>query len=191
MLEEQLVQTVCGLEILRRLDWKVEYQPAEGVGLEFVFKTFLCYFWLKVNIDAEKDKPFTLSLHYPYPSLETGAVKEAAAWLLSDICSLYLLVALREALMPIYGYPPLPIPSPYDSNMGFQLVANELAIMAAYTFRKPETGIVVVQVPKSLNPDGFYAAVTFNKGNETVLELNDTYPAIVRSLECAIALNLL
>jgi hypothetical protein len=41
MLAEQLAQTVCGLEILRRLDWEVECRPAGVVGLDFVFKTFL------------------------------------------------------------------------------------------------------------------------------------------------------
>jgi hypothetical protein len=65
---------------------------------------------------------------------------------------------------------------------------SEIAIVTTHIFRKPESGIVTVQVPLSLSPEGFYTAVTFNKG-EMVLGLNDTYPAVVRSLEQVIALS--
>jgi hypothetical protein len=46
-----------------------------------------------------------------------------------------------------------------------------------------------VQVPQSLNPDGFYAALAYNKGGEMLIGLNDTYPAVVQSLERVIALS--
>jgi hypothetical protein len=115
MLAEQLAQTVCGLEILRRLDWEVECRPAGVVGLDFVFKTFLG----KLPKIPKKINLFIFSPRYPYPtvekveSVEIGTAKEAAAWLLSDVCSFYLLLALREALTPILGYVPFRVPPTY------------------------------------------------------------------------------
>lgn len=123
-------------------------------------------------------------------SVEIGTAKEAAAWLLSDVCSFYLLLALREALTPILGYVPFRVPPTYyGKGVEFFLVVSEIAIVTTHIFRKPEGGIVTVQVPLSLSPEGFYTAVTFNKGSEMVLGLNDTYPAVVRSLEQVIALS--
>jgi hypothetical protein len=198
MLAGQLAQTVCGLEILRRLEWEVECHPAGVVGLDFVFKTFLGKHWFRVNIDAEKDKPFIYSPIYPYPILkklkvvESETVEEAAAWLLSDVCSFYLLLALRDFLTPVYGYAPFSVPpNCYGKGVEFYLVVDELAIVTTHIFRQPGLGLgtTIVQAPKSLNPEGFHASVTFNKGSETVLELNDTYPVVVRTLERALALR--
>jgi hypothetical protein len=103
------------------------------------------------------------------------------------------LLLLQRVLEPILGRKPFSVPiNPYGKGNEIYLVADEIAIVTTHIIKRPdysESGIVTVQVPQSLNPDGFYAALAYNKGSEMLIGLNDTYPVVVHSLEQVIALS--
>jgi hypothetical protein len=193
MLVEELFQTIKDLEILSRLGWEVERVSRDKDALKIAFKTFTGKFWFRIDINPTKDKPFKLFFTHTSKYVETQTKKEVAAWLLSDFCTFYVLLLSQRVLEKILGRKPFCVPlNPYTKNNEFYLVADSDAIVTTYIIKRPdynEGGVVTVQVPLSLKPEGFYAAITFNKGSETILRLNDTYLAVVRSLECAIALS--
>jgi hypothetical protein len=190
---EKLFQTIKDLEILSRLGWEVERVSRDKDALKIAIKTFTGKFWFRIDINPKKDKPFRLFFSHMSKYIEAQTEKEIAAWLFSDFCTFYALLLLQRVLEPILGRKPFGVPpSPYNKGNDFHLVADEIAIVTTHIFKRPdysESGIVTVQVPLSLSPDGFYAAIAFNKGSEMVIGLNDTYPAVVRSLERIIALT--
>jgi hypothetical protein len=194
MLAERLFQFLKDLEILRQLEWEVERASSDSDALRVAFNTFLGKFWFRVDIEPEKDKMFCYFFSSMSEPIKVRTEREVAAWLLSDLCTFYLLLVLQKFLKNVLGHMPFGLSAnPINKDNKLYVVADEIAIVTSRILRRPndESGVVVVQVPFSLDPQGFYAAVTIKQGSETVLELRDTYTAIVRSLECAIALNLL
>jgi hypothetical protein len=193
MLAERLFQSLKDLEILRQLEWEVECVSSDNDALRIAFNTCLGKFWFRVDIEPEKEMFCYFFSSMPEP-IKVRTEREVAAWLLSDFCTLYLLLVLQKFLKDVLGRMPFGLSAnPVNKDNKLHVVADKIAIVTSRILRRPndESGIVVVQVPFSLDPQGFYAAVTIKQGSETILELKDTYPAIVRSLECAIALNLL
>jgi hypothetical protein len=195
MMQRLFIQTLCDLEILRRLRWEVDWQILEHGKVSLFFKTFMGSFYFRLDIEAEKDKPYIYRPNYPYPEIiKAQTAQEATAWLLSDVCSFYLLLVLQRALDLILGSNSdlFAVPPYYPKGVDFHLIVDKTAIVAAHIFKKSNysvSGSIITQVPLSLHPDGFYAAVSFNHGDEMVLDLNDTYPSVVRNLEQVIALS--
>ena len=193
MLAERLFQFLKDLEILRQLEWEVEIVSCDRDALRVAFNTFFGKFWFRIDIEPEKEVfcYFFSSMTEP---IKVRTEREVVAWLLSDFCTFYLLLALQKFLWKVIGRIPFGLSgNPINKDEKLHVVADEIAIVTSRILKRPndESGIVVVQVPFSLDPQGFYAAVTIKEGSETVLELDDTYPAIVRGLECAVALSLL
>jgi len=195
MLAEQLFQTIQNLEILHKLGWVVELNSRDKGALKVLLKTRTGKWWFRIDINPQKDKPFRYFFSHTSKWIETETEKEVAAWLLSDFCTFYILLLLQRVLEPILSRRPLGVPiNPYAEGNEFYLTANEIAIVTTHIIKRPdynENGIVRVQVPQSLNPKGFYAALTYNKGGERVIELNDTYPTVVHTLERILALSAL
>jgi hypothetical protein len=193
MLAEQLFQTIQNLEILHNLGWEVERVSRDKDALKISLKTGTGKWWFRVDIDPKKDKPFCYFFSHTSTPIETETEEEVAAWLLSDFCTFYALLLLQRVLEPILGRKPFGVPiNPYGKGNEIYLVADEIAIVTTHIIKRPdysESGIVTVQVPLSLNPDGFYAALAYNKGSEMLIGLNDTYPVVVHSLERVIALS--
>jgi hypothetical protein len=195
MLAEQLFQTIQNLEILHKLGWEVERSSRDKDALKISLKTRTGKWWFRIDIDPQKDKPFCYFFSHISKPIETETEKEVAAWLLSDFCTFYALLLLQQVLEPILGHKPFVVPiNPYTKDNEIYLVADKIAIVTTHIIKRPhyrENGIVTVQVPQSLHPDGFYAALAYNKEGEMVIELNDNYPAVVHSLERILALSAL
>jgi hypothetical protein len=193
MLAEQLFQTIQNLEILRQLSWEIERVSVSKDALKISLKTRTGKWWFRIDIDPQKDKPFRYFFSHTSTPIEIETEREAAAWLLSDFCTFYALLLLQQVLEPILGRKPFSVPiNPYAKDNEIYLVADKITIVTTHIIKRPyydENGIVTVQVPQSLNPDGFYAALAYNKGSEMLIGLNDTYPAVVHSLERVIALS--
>ena len=193
MLAEQLFQTIQNLEILHNLGWKVERNSSDEDTLKISLKTGTGKWWFRIDINPQKDKPFRYFFSHISKPIETETAKEVAAWLLSDFCTFYVLLLLEQVLEPILGRKSFGVPiNPYTKDNEIYLVANKIAIVTTHIIKQPyynENGIVTVQVPQSLHPNGFYAALAYNKGSEMVIGLNDTYPAVVHSLERILALS--
>jgi hypothetical protein len=193
MLAERLLQFLEDLEILRQLEWEVECVSSDSDALRVAFNTFLGKFWFRVDIEPEKEM-FCYFFSSMLEPIKVQTEREVTAWLLSDFCTFYLLLVLQKFLKNVLGRMPFGLSGhPVNKDNKLYVVVDKIAIVTSHILRRPndESGIVIVQVPFSLDPQGFYAAVTIKQLSETVLELKDTYPAIVRGLECAIALNLL
>ena len=194
MLAEQLFQTLQNLEILRQLVWEVELISSTENYLEFWLKTGAERWWFRIDTYPQKDKPFRYYFSQTSKWMEIETEREALAWFLSDFCTFYVLLLLVRVLERLLGYTPFAVPpnTYYDKDNEFYLTANEIAIVTTHIIKRPdynENGIVTVQVPQSLRPNGFYAALAYNKGSEMVIGLNDTYPAVVHSLERILALS--
>jgi len=195
MLAEQLFQTIQNLEILRELGWEVKRTSRDEDALKISFKTRTGKRWFRIDISPQKDKPFRYFFSHISKPIETETAEEVAAWLLSDFCTFYALLLLQQVLEPILGRKPFVVPvNPYAEGTEFYLVADKIVIVTTHIFKRPhynENGIVTVQVPQSLHPNGFYAALAYNKKGETVIELNETYPTVIHTLERILALSAL
>jgi len=196
MLSQQLFQTLKDLEILRQLGWEVKLISSTEDYLEFWLKTRTGRWWFRIDTYPQKDKPFRYYFSQTSKWMEIETERKALAWLLSDFCTYYVLLLLVRVLEHLLGYIPFAVPPDtyYDKDNEFYLTADKIAIVTTHIIRRPdysENGIVTVQVPQSLHPNGFYAALAYNKGGEMVIGLNDTYPAVVHSLERILALSAL
>ena len=193
MLAEQLFQTIQNLEILHNLGWVVERNSYDKDALKISLKTRTGKWWFRIDIRPQEDKPFRYFFSHISKPIEIETEKEVAAWLLSDFCTFYALLLLQRVLEPILGRKPFVVPiNPYAEGNEIYLVADKIAIVTTHIIKRPyynESGIITVQVPQSLHPNGFYAALAYNKGSEMVIGLNDTYPAVVHSLERILALS--
>jgi len=170
MLAEQLFQTIKDLEILHNLGWRAELVSIERNALKFSLKTAVGKIWFRIDIYPQKDKPFRYFFSHMSQPVEVQTKEEVAAWLLSDFATFYVLLLLQQVLEPILGHKPFNVPpNPYSKGNDFRLVVDEIAIVTTHIFKRPdynENGIVTVQVPQNLNPDGFYAALAYNKEGE-------------------------
>lgn len=194
MLSQQLFQTLQNLEILRQLDWEVGLVSSTKDYLQFWLKTRTGKWWFRIDTYPQKDKPFRYFFSQTSKWMEIETEIEALAWLLSDFCTFYVLLLLERVLERLLGYTPFAVPpnTYYNKDNKFYLTADKIAIVTTHIIKRPdykENGIVTVQVPQSLNPKGFYAALAYNKEGEMVIGLNDTYPTVVHSLEQILALS--
>jgi hypothetical protein len=195
MLAEHLFQTIKDSEILHNLGWEARLVSAERNALKFSIKTMRGKWWFRIDINPQKDKPFRYFFSHISQPIEAQTNEEVAAWLLTDFTTFYALLLLQQVLELMLGRKPFVVPiNTYIKENQFYLVANEIAIVTTYIIKRPkynETGIVTVQLPKRLNPDGFYAALAYNKEGEMLIELKDNYPIVVRILERMLALSAL
>jgi hypothetical protein len=195
MLAERLFQFLKDLEVLHQLEWEVERVSSDSDALRVAFNTFFGKFWFRVDIDPQKDKPFRYFFSHTSQPIEAQTKEEVAAWLLADFTTFYALLLLQQVLKPMLGRKPFVVPiNTYIKDNQFYLVANEIAIVTTYIIKRPqynENGIVTVQVPQSLLPEGFYAALAYNKEGEMLIRLNNTYPTVVHALERMLALSAL
>jgi hypothetical protein len=196
MLSQQLFQTLQGLEILRQLDWEVELFSSTEDYLEFWLKTRTEKWWCRIDTYPQKDKPFRYYFSQTSKWIETETEREIMAWFLSDFCTSYVLLLLERVLERMLGYTPFAVPpnTYYDKDNKFYLTADKIAIITTHIIRRPdynESGMVTVQVPQSLRPEGFYAALAYNKEGGMLIGLNDTYPTVVHTLERMLALSAL
>jgi len=195
MLAEHLIQTIKGLEILHNLGWEANLVSIKRDALTFSLKTTMGKWWFRIDIESQKDKPFRYFFSHTSKPIEAQTEEEIAAWFLADFATFYALLLLQRVLEPLLRRKPFAVPiNLYTRDSQFYLVVNEIAIVTTYIIKKPqynEIGVVTVQLPKNLNPDGFYAALVYNKNDEMIIALDDTYPAVVHDLERILALSAL
>jgi hypothetical protein len=195
MLAEHLFQTIKDSEILHNLGWEAELVSAGKDALKFSIKTATGKWWFRIDIDPQKDKPFRYFFSHMSQPIEAQTKEEVAAFLLADFATFYATLLLQQILELMLGRKPFVVPiNTYIKDNQFYLVANETAIVTTYIIKRPqynETGIVTVQLPKGLKPEGFYAALAYNKEGEMLIGLNDNYPTVVHTLERVLALSAL
>ena len=195
MLAELLFQTIKDSEILHYLGWEARLVSAERNALTLSIETMRGKWWFRIDIDPQKDKPFRYFFSHISQPIEAQTKEEVAAWLLADFTTFYALLLLQRVLELMLGRKPFVVPiNTYIKDNQFYLVANEIAIVTNYIIKRPqynETGIITVQLPKRLNPDGLYAALAYNKEGEKLIELKDNYPTVVHTLERMLALSAL
>jgi hypothetical protein len=190
-----MVNLIEGAGVLEQLGWKWELsliaEEISPIPLRFTLQSPMTYLCATVYFHPELEKPFFYS---PLVALLGGRLRregwfhktaeEAIAFLLADALHDHLCRLVERALWEFYRLNIRP-------TSHIVVIADDTAIVVnetAASLRGRAT--ITMQVPFSLRPDGFFAAVSAHLGKdpEPALTISDKYPLVVKSLERALAI---
>jgi hypothetical protein len=191
-----MVKLIDGAGVLKELGWKWELSLIGDeilpIPLRFTLQSPLTYLSATVYFQPDLEKPFFYS---PLVALLSAYLKrdgwfhktaaEAIAFLLADALHDHLCRLVERALWEFYQLSIRP-------TNHIAVIADDTAIVVNETAASLRgRAAITTQVPFSLHPDGFFAAVSayLGKDPEPALIISDKYPIVVKSLERALAIH--
>jgi hypothetical protein len=190
-----MVNLIKGAGVLDQLGWKWELslisEEILPIPLRFTLQSPMTYLCVTVYFHPDLERPFFYS---PLVALLGGRLREdgwfhrtaaeVIAFVLADALHDHLCRLVEKALWEFYQLSIRP-------RSHITVIVDATAIVVNETAASPRgRATITMQVPFSLHPDGFFAAVSTHLGKdpEPALTISDKYPLVVKLLERALAI---
>jgi hypothetical protein len=190
-----MVNLIKGAGVLDQLGWKWELslisEEILPIPLRFTLQSPMTYLCVTVYFHPDLEKPYSYS---PLVALLGARLRgdgwfhktaaEAIAFLLADALHDHLCRLVEKALWEFYQLSIRP-------RSHIAVIVDDTAIVVNETAASTRgRATITMQVPFSLHPDGFFAAVSAHLGKdpEPALTISDKYPLVVKLLERALAI---
>jgi hypothetical protein len=198
-LAEKVLSTMVSLieraGVLDQLGWKwglsLVSEEILPIPLRFTLQSPMTYLCVTVYFHPDLEKPYSYS---PLVALLGGRLRgdgwfhktaaEAIAFVLADALHDHLCRLVEKALWEFYQLSIRP-------RSHIAVIVDATAIVVNETAASTRgRATMTMQVPLSLHPDGFFAAVSayLEKDSEPALTISDKYPLVVKLLERALAI---
>ncbi len=199
ILAEKVLSTMVYLiekaGVLDQLGWKWELSLTSEeiwpIPLRFTLQSPMTYLCATIYFHPDSEKPFfysplvaLLGAHLRRDGWFHKTAAEAIAFLLADALHDHLCRLVEKALWEFYQLSIRP-------RSHIAVIVDDTAIVVNETAASPRgRTTITMQVPFSLHPDGFFAAVSahLEKDPEPALTISDKYPLVVKLLERALAI---